>query len=148
MSCPPTFNARAVFSNWLVLLGLLALIFVQSHGLVLTNIPLPAHTDKLLHFVCFSVLAVCFFRAYHALPWRAPVKLIVLLSAVSAVLYGIGDELHQSFIPLRVADAYDLVADAAGALFGLGAYLLWRRRRGRPGSAAAGDRCRSRGSAR
>ena len=131
MACPPSINARTVFSNWLVLIGLCALIFIQSHGLVLTNIPLPMHLDKLLHFVCFAVLAVLFFRAYHTLPFRASIKFLVILSVVSAIGYAIGDEVHQSFIPLRVADKFDIIADAAGAICGLGVYLMWRRRGGR-----------------
>ena len=143
MACPPSINARTVFSNWLVLIGLCALIFIQSHGLILTNIPLPMHLDKMLHFVCFAVLAILFFRAYHTLPFRVSIKIMVMLSVLSAIGYAIGDEIHQSFIPLRVADTYDIFADAAGAIFGLGVYLMWRRRRGQKAGSPFSDQCLS-----
>ena len=106
MACPPSVSTRTVFSNWLVLLVLCAIIFIQSHGLVLNDIPLPKHLDKVLHFTCFSVLAVLFFRAYHSLPVRSSVKILVIISALSTILYGVGDELHQSFVPLRVSDGW------------------------------------------
>lgn len=142
MACPPTISTRTVFSNWLVLLGLCALIFIQSHGLVLTNIPMPMHLDKVLHFFCFAVLAILFFRAYHSLSLRTSVKILVVLSALSAIAYGISDELHQGFIPFRVSDKLDIAADAAGALFGLGSYLLWRCR-GRRQLEPSSDQCLS-----
>ena len=37
--------------------------------------------------------------------------------------FGVTDELHQWFVPGRVADVRDLTADAAGALVGVG--LVW-----------------------
>jgi VanZ family protein len=126
-----------------MLTGLCALIFAQSHGFVLTDIPLPVHLDKLLHFVCFALLAVLFYRAYHTLPFGTSVSILFLLSVVSAIGYGIGDELHQRFIPLRVADKWDILADGAGALFGLAFYLLWRHRRGRRQPLRPADHCRS-----
>ena len=142
MACPPTTSARTVFSNWLVLAGLCALIFVQSHGLVLTNIPTPMHLDKVFHFFCFAVLAILFFRAYSSLPLRPSLKIIVVLSILSAIVYGIGDEVHQSFIPVRVSDELDIAADAAGAIFGLSVYLRWRHRRRRTRmDALASDQC-------
>lgn len=141
MECPPTINTRTVFSNWAVLLGLCALIFVQSHGLVLTNIPMPMHVDKVLHFFCFALLAILFYRAYQCLPLRPSVKILVVLSALSAIVYGVGDEFHQSFVPFRVSDRLDIAADAAGALFGLGSYLLWRCRGRRQTEPSIEDQC-------
>jgi VanZ family protein len=126
-----------------MLAGLCALIFAQSHGLVLTGIPLPSHLDKVLHFICFALLAVLFYRAYDTLPFGASIGILFLLSVVSAIGYGIGDELHQRFIPLRVADKWDILADGAGALFGLVFYLLWRYRGGRRESLRPADHCRS-----
>jgi hypothetical protein len=143
MACPPSINARTVFFNWLLLIGLCALIFIQSHGLVLTDIPLPVHMDKVLHFICFAVLAVLFFRAYQALPFRTSIKILVILSVLSTIGYAVGDEVHQSFIPLRVADKFDIIADIAGAIFGLGLYLVWHRRGGRKASPQFSDHCLS-----
>jgi hypothetical protein len=143
MACPSTVNGRGVYFHWLMLIGLCALIFAQSHGLVLTNLPLPVHFDKVLHFICFALLAVLFYRAYHSLPFGASVRILFILSIVSTIGYAVGDELHQRFVPLRVADKWDLLADGAGALFGLAVYLLWCRRGGRGRSLRLANQCRS-----
>ena len=45
-------------------------------------------------------------------------------AALLAVLYGLGDEVHQSFVPGRDASVGDVVADAAGALLGAAAWVL------------------------
>jgi VanZ family protein len=37
-----------------------------------------------------------------------------------AILYGLSDEWHQSFVPGRTPDVWDLVVDAIGALTGIG----------------------------
>ena len=48
-----------------------------------------------------------------------------------AVLYGVTDELHQTFVPGRVASEADLVVDAMGALLGVvSASALLRHQRG------------------
>jgi len=48
-----------------------------------------------------------------------------------ATAYGAADELHQSFVPGRVASLGDLATDLAGAVFGVALTLwLWRRQRG------------------
>jgi VanZ family protein len=44
------------------------------------------------------------------------------------VAYGLGDEVHQLFVPGRLFDLADLAADAAGGALGSGAYLWLARR--------------------
>ena len=48
----------------------------------------------------------------------------MFLSVVSASLYGISDEIHQSFVPFREAEVADVVADMIGALCGVCLYHL------------------------
>ena len=46
---------------------------------------------------------------------------------VVAVLYGASDEWHQTFVPSRVGDIYDLLFDAMGALFaGATLSMFWK----------------------
>jgi len=51
------------------------------------------------------------------------------LHAVGAVLlttvYGVSDEVHQSFVPNREADPRDVVADAVGAVIGTAGCWAW-----------------------
>ncbi len=42
-----------------------------------------------------------------------------------ATVYGVTDEVHQMFVPGRVADINDVIADAAGALLAVGACWAW-----------------------
>jgi hypothetical protein len=51
---------------------------------------------------------------------RAAVTCVLL-----AVAYGITDEFHQSFVPGRSAELYDLYADAVGAIVGTAVCWAW-----------------------
>ena len=46
---------------------------------------------------------------------------------VLSVFYGLTDEFHQMFVPGRVADLFDLLADAGGAIIGLFVVWAWSR---------------------
>lgn len=41
-----------------------------------------------------------------------------ILAVVIAVFYGITDEIHQSFVPYRDSNAFDVLVDGIGAVFG------------------------------
>lgn len=106
-----------------------ALIFLASSRPTIP-VPLERGTDKLAHFVAYSVFgfALGHARFHSGIPFAA--------AAVIGALYGLSDELHQSFVPGRSAELGDWVADALGVLAGLFAYHLWRRlRSGREGGA-------------
>lgn len=45
------------------------------------------------------------------LSWRR-----ILLTCLMTISYGIIDEVHQSFVPGRYIDRYDMFADAIGAI--------------------------------
>lgn len=80
--------------------------------------------DKVLHGIEFGILAVLCYRAfrYAAGPWASRQALI--LAVVTAIAYGLTDEIHQAFVPLREADAMDLMADGLGAVL---AGYVWSR---------------------
>lgn len=80
--------------------------------------------DKVVHLVEYAVLAFLIARALrHAPTLRWPVPAAILLST----LYGVSDEIHQSFVPGRVADPYDAIADAVGSLLGAAAFSFHSR---------------------
>lgn len=56
---------------------------------------------------------------------REFIFIVLLISFV----YGALDELHQFFVPNRVADIFDFGKDAAGSLIGLGFFGLVRKLR-------------------
>jgi VanZ family protein len=71
-------------------------------------------TDKDLHGGLYAGFALVVLRAL-ARRWERVTLLTVLGAIVVAVLYGISDEFHQSFVPGRTSDAADVVADGTGA---------------------------------
>ena len=81
--------------------------------------------DKLFHFGAYAVLGVLFYRAYQTLPIKNNFQLIVQLSMISASLYGVSDEIHQSFVPYREGSFSDVIADVLGAVCGVYLYHRW-----------------------
>ena len=49
------------------------------------------------------------------------------LSFLVCVLYAISDEVHQLFVPGRGAQVKDVFIDSAGAIVGVGLYLIISR---------------------
>lgn len=46
-------------------------------------------------------------------------KYAPIFAVVIAVFYGITDEIHQSFVPYRDSDAFDVFVDSVGAVIGV-----------------------------
>ncbi len=90
-------------------------IFFLSHqsgdSLSLPSFP---GADKLAHMTAYGVLALSLLWAFGDRGLENPGRSF-LLTLLFCLLYGMGDEYHQSFIPLRSVSGYDLLADLAGA---------------------------------
>jgi VanZ family protein len=101
----------------------MAVIFYLSS---LSNPALPAGTtDKTWHAVGYAGLAVLVCRAL-AGGFGRRLTIAGALAAVAITAgYGFTDEFHQTFVPNRGWDVYDLVADAAGAIAGAIASMAW-----------------------
>lgn len=81
--------------------------------------------DYILHGVAYAGLAVVIFRALGGgLPARMT-RARALMTLLMTVAYGVSDELHQLFVPLRTADIRDVGWDLVGALLGLFACWAW-----------------------
>lgn len=99
----------------------------------------PGAPDWLLHGIEFGVLSLFLSRAL-AGGWSGRLsRRGVILTMLLGMLYGAGDEWHQSFISGRDASARDVVADGAGTLLGLAMTMAALRMRllagGGPGTA-------------
>jgi VanZ family protein len=79
--------------------------------------------DWFSHATVYLVLSVLACRALGtggALDWRLAAAAFAI-----GVGYGVSDEWHQSFVPGRHADAWDVLKDAMGTLGGMAAYVAW-----------------------
>jgi VanZ family protein len=71
------------------------------------------------HAIEYSILGVLLFRGFvHSFPGK-PLFLLALFAASSAVLFGLSDEWHQTFVPGRFCELEDLIVDAISAVLGI-----------------------------
>ncbi len=112
-------RGRGFLIFYLPLILYLALVFYMSSGPV-TSLVLRSIKDYILHGAEYCGLYLLVFRAIHEGLESKPGRGGYWLAAVLTVLYGISDEFHQSFVPTRDASFWDVMADAAGAMLGIG----------------------------
>jgi VanZ family protein len=106
---------------WAPAVAYMAVIWIASsmqiHDVGIEYVPL---ADKGVHFLEYGVLgflgAHAAMRTWPSHAWLRTAALAVLVT----VSWGVLDELHQSFVPGRSAEALDIVADLIGALAGAG----------------------------
>lgn len=85
------------------------------------------HQDKLFHAGAYFVLAAFALRAFRHILVDFP--MLIVSSLVFSSLYGLSDEWHQSFVPGRMSDIADWVADTVGAIVFLALYAAYHSRR-------------------
>lgn len=83
--------------------------------------------DKLLHVAAFFVFGILVYRAVsfqkrNSSLYKNFTKTTILIS----VGYGLFDELHQYFVPGRLPDPLDVLADIVGVVLGLIALRVLR----------------------
>ena len=107
----------SILSLWAPVIIQMAIIFGASS--LSDPGPLPGGmSDKGGHLIGYVILSVLLLRALSrgriaGVTWRT-----ALLAILGSTLYGVSDELHQSFVPGRTPDVYDVMADAAGGCVG------------------------------
>ena len=105
-------------------------------------LPLPdfRFSDKLAHFLAYALLGVL-------IAARAPIRERLRGREAAAprfdwpgaaigILYGVSDEIHQLYVPMRLFSVSDAAADAMGVVAGV-ALARWAERR-RGGESASG----------
>ena len=93
----------------------------------------PGLVSILGHLGAYFVLAILLARAL--LTFGRPLSETLAVAWVAAVLYGVTDEFHQSFVPNRYPDIVDVATDAVGAALAL-TLVWWRLRSHRPSIAS------------
>jgi len=78
--------------------------------------------DKVAHATVFGILTLLLlFGARFPAGWRGWLCVLV------ATLYGVSDELHQSFVPGRAVELFDGLADLTGAVLAYAASRFFVR---------------------
>jgi VanZ family protein len=108
-------------------LALMAAIAWESNRAL--PIPLPNQSDKLAHAAAFGLLAALW--SWALAPRNLSVFAAAAIAFLAAKVWGVFDEVHQSFVPGRSADVLDAAADAAGACLVL-LPAVWRAAVRRP----------------
>ncbi len=73
------------------------------------------NADKLVHCICFAGLA---FWVAFAVGTKLPAQWRIALPMIIVSVWGITDEIHQSFTPGRESSVFDWCADTVGAIVG------------------------------
>ena len=109
---------RTSFRGFVWPVAIAGLIFLASSR---SYVPSPGFTkvdDKFAHFLVYGLLGTLLCRLGRG--WRAAACALVVVSA-----FGASDEWHQSFVPGRVSDFGDWLADTLGAAVAVAFYSGW-----------------------
>jgi VanZ family protein len=116
-----------IFRYWLPLAlyaGTIYYLSDQSHPQEkLPSFLFEEFSDKVLHAVEYGILALLCYRAFRWAAGPVVARQAVLLAIVIASVYGMTDEVHQSFVPFRESGWEDWLADTIGATLGV---VSWR----------------------
>ena len=117
-------------SFFITVLKWLPALFIISCSFYLSSLPkiekMPSfwNADKLVHCICFAGLA---FWVEFAVFSKEKITFSIIFAILFVCVYGIIDEIHQSFTPGRSASVFDWIADSLGAAIGSFLYLLARK---------------------
>ena len=109
------------FLKWLPALLIFMISFYLSSQPTIPQIPSFPFADKIVHFICFGGLA---FWVAFGCNLTGKSKKEIILPTIIVSLYGILDEIHQSFTPGRSSTVSDWIADTIGAILGSVAFFL------------------------
>lgn len=121
---------------WLPCLYMAGIFVLSSFHLDVTIDESVPFRDKGIHFLEYAVLGfLCANAARRSFPDR-PAWRTFAVGAFVASAWGLGDELHQAFVPGRSAEILDWVADTLGSVTGAGLRFALSRFRAAGGTPA------------
>jgi VanZ family protein len=106
-----------------IIYGVMIFIFSDQPNLD-PHLPFP-QVDKLFHAFEFGLFSFLLFGALFNLPFSFPPNKVAWYVLCLTFLYAMSDEYHQSFVPGREADLWDVLADLSGAI--LVQWIILRR---------------------
>lgn len=117
--------------RWRLLYAVAGSLAVFTVSSLPVRLPSPVSAqDKVLHALAYFVIGITYVNAC-APGWRHITTTRALVALAALALFAVSDEVHQAFVPQRVSDPADVLADVIG---GAAAVLLgwlagvWLRR--------------------
>ncbi|WLR41621.1 VanZ family protein [Bacillus carboniphilus] len=108
---------RKIVITTLPFIYMLLIWYLSSHpsdAIVQTPFSFDSFFKESLHLIEFAILYFLFIWAYSY--YRPITNKVQLLFASLAIIYGLIDEIHQSFVPSRSATLIDFVKDTIGVV--------------------------------
>ncbi len=68
-----------------------------------------------LHMIEYAIFSILLFRAFINSKNNVFRGNAIHLAIIIAILYGISDEIHQYFVPGRIFDRFDIIANSIGS---------------------------------
>lgn len=116
--------------RWLAVVAWTGGIFYLSHQSEPAGASVNYAMSVAAHIVVYGGLGtlLCWALAGEgAGPVRTSAWVVGTVAFALTVLYGVSDELHQVFVPGRVASEMDVGIDGVGALLGVTTWMAWSR---------------------
>jgi VanZ family protein len=85
--------------------------------------------DKIVHVFLYFLLMIFTYISFAEQKIADLKDNLLIYSFIFTVLYGITDEIHQYFVPNRLFDFYDIVANTAGAAVGMATIMIIIKRK-------------------
>ncbi|MDD2661864.1 MAG: VanZ family protein [Methylococcales bacterium] len=108
-------NKKPILLFSLIAIGWIVLIFVESSQPPLKIFGEINGLDKVAHFAAYSILGIMILAVLTQISTYKKIP-VLLLTVILVLLAGVFDEFHQSFVPQRQVDGWDLLADFCGGL--------------------------------
>ncbi len=105
-----------------------AIFFLSQQSGDTLYLPAFPGLDKICHLTIYGLLAMAVLWCLGTEKPISPVR-VALKTVIFCLLYGMSDEFHQSFVPLRSVSGLDLLADLAGSMLVCGTWLMNRKLR-------------------
>ena len=108
-----------------------AIFYVSSIEKIELPLDIISFSDLFFHAAAYFFFGITLLCA--AYPWNTsldyPLRTYMILGAIG-MLYGLSDEIHQSFVPHRACTMSDFFADSVGVILSLVALRIWIKIKG------------------
>ena len=120
--------AKKFIRFWFPVIVYSGIIFCVS-SIPSVTVPLSeVQFDKILHILEYLPFGFLVSRGIYGTCSSCSPTILWFLVVFVTLLYGLGDEYHQSFVSGRSSGGIDLLADVIGGVLGGYAHLLFRKK--------------------